>query len=258
MIVFYPVHYNSTCNYSGKALDTGTFPSTVIDHSFDSVSIALTSDNTIYTWDTNHLPSLVADLPLGKTFTKVIASDSTFYALTDDNLIYSWGGNDNGETLSGTPSVDPVDGPTLATDTGLNGGEYFIDIYRDSNKGCFGLTNMGDVYGWGYNVNGKIGTNDSSTYVFPPTKLSNLSDIVYISDSGSTMFAVDSNNIVYDWGSESNASENVPAVYDGIYDLDSDSLTGSLPVTGVTTISLLAIALLALFLLKRSISFAKK
>ena len=77
-------------------------------------------------------------------------------------------------------------------------GEYFTKVSAGINF-CLALTNLGNVYAWGNNVDGELGQGNSKEYD-SPVKIDSLSNIIRIDASVHTGLAVDANGKAYSWG----------------------------------------------------------
>ncbi|HEY1639899.1 MAG TPA: hypothetical protein VGG35_04365 [Streptosporangiaceae bacterium] len=142
-----------------------------------SMAYALTTSGTIYAWGDNAagqlgtnqaspIGSLVpvqVQLPGTVTATAISAGRTTGYALGSDGAVYAWGDNSLGQLgggqdqMSKTPVKVPL--PGGFTPAQVTGGA--ISAYAASTAG--------QVYGWGNNTSGQLGTTPLSR-VSPPVR----------------------------------------------------------------------------------------
>jgi alpha-tubulin suppressor-like RCC1 family protein len=101
--------------------------------------------------------TLVVELNVSATFTKVVAGGAFSCGLTTGATVYCWGANSSGQLgvgSGGGPYAQPM--PTQIPGAGLNGTQV-IDITAGYEHAC-ALMSSQQVYCWGYNVDGETGT----------------------------------------------------------------------------------------------------
>ncbi len=106
---------------------------------------------------------LAAKIPAGTTIAAV-APGTNSLALTSTGQVYGWGDNTYGELGNGTTSTTPVSTPTLAS---LPAGTVATAIAVGDDD-AFALTSTGQVYAWGFNLDGELGIG-STTSASTPT-----------------------------------------------------------------------------------------
>ncbi|RYX80740.1 hypothetical protein EON83_27305 [bacterium] len=177
-------------------------------------SVALDSDGKVYSWGDNSIsqlgdgsnnnstvPVAVGGALSGKTITQIVAGAYHTLALDSDGKVYSWGYNYDGElgngTRSNTSNVPVLVGGALSgrTITQLSAGWYH-SMALDSN---------GNVFSWGYNDYGTIGTGTSDTYVVLPAALNKGLDFdgkvfTQIAAGGAHSLALTSDGLLLSWG----------------------------------------------------------
>ncbi|EFN61765.1 RCC1 and BTB domain-containing protein 1 [Camponotus floridanus] len=123
-------------------------------------------------------------------------------ALTEKGEVYSWGHNSYCELGNGTcnQGLTPilVNIPTLGA--GLNM-KCIVDVACGSHH-SLALTEEGEVYAWGQNNCGQVGSNISTNQGSPRQVTSNLAGkkIVHISCGQTSSMVVTDNGEVYGWG----------------------------------------------------------
>lgn len=142
---------------------------------------AITSGNDAYCWGFNELGQLGnggsgqiillgpqphstaptrVSAPPGVGYTYVSASGThTCFIGTDKNL-YCTGDNNAGQ-LGVSPTPGPMQVPTLVSDL-----SDVVSVFAGQNYTC-AVTGSGDLYCWGDNSYGQLGTGDTTSYVHP-------------------------------------------------------------------------------------------
>ncbi|MEM6637873.1 MAG: Ig-like domain-containing protein [Pseudomonadota bacterium] len=177
-------------------------------------STLLTEGGDVYSWGFNNNGSLgLGDEEIRTVPTKIEALDDetivlvengngVSYAVTDTGQLYAWGFNTNGQLGLGDQDERLV--PTLVDAlsdevvVGLSSGTSFTLV----------LTADGQVYGFGRNSDGQLGSPDGLdedgspiTRVLSPVLTAGLpSDIVAITADTNTAYAVTSDGRVFGWG----------------------------------------------------------
>jgi alpha-tubulin suppressor-like RCC1 family protein len=133
-------------------------------------SVAVTTDNKIYTWGLNAdgqlgtndveprlLPTEINDqnsLLTGKVIVEVAVALGYTLVRTDDHKIFGWGRNDFGQLGTGSSSLRST--VPVATAMGGFGGKTLTRI-SCGGLHSLALTSEGNVFGWGYNSYGETG-----------------------------------------------------------------------------------------------------
>lgn len=97
----------------------------------------------------------LAELLAGETVIAISGGINHTLALTDSGRIYAWGDNSFGQLGIGNDTSYTL--PVLVDMTGSLSGKEVISVVA-GNRHSLALTNSGEVYSWGNNVNGQLGT----------------------------------------------------------------------------------------------------
>lgn len=174
----------------------------------------LTADGALYTWGLGNFGRLGhGDQENRTTATRVEAlADETVvvathgngasYAITDTGALYAWGQNSNGQLGVGDLAhrLVPARVEALA-------GETVVAIATGTSH-TLALTADGEVYAWGANRQGQLGSPDGLgasgaplTRVTTPVKVAGLPDnVVSISAATLTSYAITADGRVFGWG----------------------------------------------------------
>jgi Regulator of Chromosome Condensation (RCC1) repeat protein/Big-like domain-containing protein len=117
--------------------------------------------------------TLVVQLNVSATFTKVVAGGVFSCGLTTGSTVYCWGSNSIGQLglgSGGGPYAQPM--PVAIPNAGLNGTPV-IDITAGYQHAC-ALMSSQQVYCWGYNVDGETGTGVLGDTLSTPIAISGL------------------------------------------------------------------------------------
>ena len=181
---------------------------------YDSSS-ALLSDGTIVSWGAganyslgngtstadSSIPVYVLDSNGEKlsNIVKIARGNDHNLALTAEGEIYSWGYNNRGQL--GLNNSSTTAAPTKVKDeTGYGTLKGIVDIACGMYT-SYALTETGEVWAWGYNNNGQLGNNSTSTGVIGvPKKVSNLTDVVKIGSTSYSAIALTADGKVWTWG----------------------------------------------------------
>ena len=150
-------------------------------------------------------------------------------ALTTAGNVYSWGHNNYGQLGNGTiaDSNQPVQ-VTLANGTPLS---HIVAISAGNNH-SMALTDGGQVYAWGFNVNGQVG-DGSTTQRNSPVLIPNFNNVVAIAAGGFHSLALTGNGSVYSWGYNSFGQLGY-----GVKDIAAHASPAPIPgLTGITAIA---------------------
>jgi uncharacterized repeat protein (TIGR02543 family) len=155
---------------SFTGLQVGETVQTVVAGSYHS--LALTTNNRIYTWGDNgygqlgsgtftnrSLPTLISltGLQGGETVQTVVAGSYHFLVLTSTGRLFTWGYNGNGQLGNGSTD-NWLNSPTLIEFSGLQSGETLQHVGAGDYHSFAGTSN-GRLFVWGNNGSGQLGDN---------------------------------------------------------------------------------------------------
>jgi alpha-tubulin suppressor-like RCC1 family protein len=213
---------NSAWNTTSKMAEVVVWDFIKID-SWTSHSVALSSHGKFYTWwlnssynlwlgnTTNRLSPVLHPLSNTAYLVDVAACDSSWHAVDSLGNLYSWGYGWNYALWNNSTTTQQ--NPVLIAPPMKN---WVRDNYTKvscSRSTGIALTQSGDVYAWWWSAywgNGAGLTTDLQV----PTKLSNLSNIVYINNGMYNGWAIDSNGVLYTWGTNVGWELGVGAAWD--------------------------------------------
>ncbi len=154
------------------------------------ISLALDVEGGVWAWGkTSAAPIMLAGL---SDIVDIGVGFSSCLALASDGTVYSWGS----AKVHGHGAEALVSAPKA-----ISGVSPAVQICRSLHHAAL-LTETGDMYTWGYGNSGRLGLN-STADVNVPTKVTFPSGtrIARIVLGGLTSYALDTNGIVWAWGS---------------------------------------------------------
>lgn len=143
----------------------------------------------------------LAELLAGETIIAISGGINHTLALTDSGRIYAWGDNSFGQLGIGNDTSHTS--PVLVDMTGSLSGKEVITIVA-GNRHSLALTTAGEVYSWGNNVNGQLGTGRISNSDVPlAVDMSGAlagKSVKKISNNGDHTLALTRDGQVVSWG----------------------------------------------------------
>ena len=123
----------------------------------------------------------------------VVARGSFSMALKADGTVWTWGDSSNGRTgPHGTSSSVPVQVRGLSGIVGIEAGWGYS---------AYAIRSNGQVYGWGRNYYGELGTGSATpASVTTPQLITGLSGIVDLRAADTSAIALNSSGQVFQWG----------------------------------------------------------
>jgi alpha-tubulin suppressor-like RCC1 family protein len=170
---------------------------------------ALRADGTVWAWGSGSLGLLGngrtddSSLPVqvsGLTGVVSIANTgSAGYAARRDGTVWAWGYNGAGALGAGT-TADHAETPIQVT--GLSG----VTEVAGGGNGAYALDGDGNVWAWGNNAEGQLGTDSTVTQSTTPAKVSGLTRVTAIAGGQYNGYAVRSDGTVWAWGAGSDGA----------------------------------------------------
>ncbi|MCL2787050.1 MAG: Ig-like domain-containing protein [Micrococcales bacterium] len=212
---------NGTTNHSTRPTrvkpSTGTLPVFTAIAGGNRTGYALDEDGGVWAWGNNsdgklgngttdeawnpvQVKAASGDLPV---FTAIAARYNTAYALDKWGEIWAWGYNGHGELGNGgtagqkNPVQVTADSGSLPVFTAIAAGRY----------AGYALDKWGEVWAWGYNMDGQLGdgtTSDSLNPVQVKAAVGVLPVITAIAAGNHTGYALDKDGGVWAWGYNGN------------------------------------------------------
>ncbi|MBI2982013.1 MAG: hypothetical protein HYY44_06970, partial [Deltaproteobacteria bacterium] len=140
-------------------------------------------------------PTQVPDIS-GTQWMKVFAGNRFTLAITGDGRLFAWGNNEHGQLGLGSGTV----GTNVATPMQVGGATNWASVAPGG--GHVVVLNSGkELFTWGDNTHGQLGTGTTGGIVDSPPASPLLSNVKSITASWNSSFAVKGDNTVLSWGS---------------------------------------------------------
>ncbi len=176
-----------------------------------SIIIAITEDNSLYTWGDNRDGQLgVGDDLDRNTPTKVnlpgmvkeiMHNSYSVYTILEDGSLYAWGNNSDGQLGVG----DEVN-RNIPAKVNLSGK---VKLITTKGESVYALTEDGSLYAWGYNFSGELGAGNVNEYVNTPAKVNLPAKIKELIINYSSYYAILEDGSLYAWGNNSSGQLGV-------------------------------------------------
>jgi len=174
-------------------------------------SLALCSDGTIAAWGSNEYGQLGKDADTvlvaqsgvlsGKTVLAVSAGGYHSLALCSDGTIAAWGQNGSGQLGNNSTTSSSV--PVLVTQSGVLSGKTVVAVSA-GNSHSLALCSDGTIAAWGWNGNGTLGNNSTTSSSVPvlvnQSGVLSGKTVVAVSASGGYSLALCSDGTMAAWG----------------------------------------------------------
>jgi len=170
-------------------------------------TLVLKSDDTVIGWGENGLGQLGdgttndkvdGSLAIVLGLSDVVAIEagaSHSLALKSDGTVWTWGKNTAGILADGTGGA----GELVLTPTQVKGLEDVISISVGLET-SYAVTASGELYAWGKNANGQLGTGNNQTPVRTLHKVEGVGQIVKVSSGDAYVVALDKNGTLVTFG----------------------------------------------------------
>ncbi len=150
-------------------------------------SVVLTRNGTVFTFGENGQYQLGDNTAVSKTVPTQVYLTGLIYrkrvvqiaagsihvtVLTTDGIVYAWGNNDNNNLGTG----NTVTAPTAVLLAGALTGKVIVKISSGSGSNL-ALDNTGNVYAWGHNAYGQLGSGATTVLTTPTKVMSNMTAI---------------------------------------------------------------------------------
>ena len=165
---------------------------------------AIKTDGTLWTWgynpqgqlginDTTDRSTPVTTFAGGTNWKQVSASTYRTAAIKTDGTLWVWGFNGSGEL--GTNDLTQRNTPVTTFAGGSNwkqvsSGDYFTAAIKTD----------GTLWTWGYNSNGRLGTNDTTTRATPVTTFAGGTNWKQVDCGYGTTAAIKTDGTLWTWG----------------------------------------------------------
>ena len=124
--------------------------------------------------------------------------DESAAAITSNGDLYTWGANDARQLGLPTTGANTTGGWSAPIKVA---GISNVTAVSMGYRHCLAITSNGDLYVWGHNMSGALGTGDrGDTYIEAPQKLAGLSNITAICAGANRSAAITSGGDLYTWG----------------------------------------------------------
>uniref|UniRef100_A0A8U7M189 RCC1 and BTB domain containing protein 2 n=2 Tax=Corvus TaxID=30420 RepID=A0A8U7M189_CORMO len=211
-----PRRLDSLCGKKIACLSYGSGPHVVL----------ATEEGEVYTWGhnaysqlgngtTNHgfIPCQVSTNLVNKKVIEVACGSHHSMVLTSDGEVYTWGYNNSGQVGSGSTANQPI--PRRVTSCLQNkivvniacGQMCSMAVVENGEVACgyahtLVLTDEGQIYAWGANSYGQLGTGNKSNQSYPTTVIVDKDRVIEIAacHSAHTSAAKTQSGQVYMWG----------------------------------------------------------
>jgi alpha-tubulin suppressor-like RCC1 family protein len=166
-----------------------------------SHTCAISDAGAVYCWgngqltgggSNRHAPTLLS-MPGGITAKKITAGNEHTCVIGSDNQVYCWGAGGNGQLGNG--SAAHANTPVAIQAVGFS----WVTVEAGQNHTC-AATSGGDVYCWGYGVDGQLGDGTQS-YRYSPVRV-DISGVSFnrLSAGIEHTCALTTNGVAYCWG----------------------------------------------------------
>ena len=170
-------------------------------------NLALRADGTLWAWGSNGSGRLgdgttsQRNSPVQVTSLSGIVAIAAGYkhslAVKSDGTVWAWGSNTNGQLGDGTTTARsaPVQIPTLA-------GVGIVSLAAGDSH-SLAVSSTGNVYAWGNNGSGRLGTGSNDTQQPAPTQIANFTGVMQAEAGVDYSVALKGDGTIYTWGDNS-------------------------------------------------------
>ncbi|MCB9092196.1 MAG: hypothetical protein H6620_06515, partial [Halobacteriovoraceae bacterium] len=135
-------------------------------------------------------PVLIANdtLIVGEQFVHIYSGGTFSCGITNHRHTYCWGDDSQGQLGNGSGLTSQQNMPSLIDLTNLSLGESFISLSLGHSHAC-GMTTHGNAYCWGYDFDGQLGDDASTTNQDKPT-IVDLTNVATYSGTGARLTSI--------------------------------------------------------------------
>ena len=168
-----------------------------------SHALALKNDGTVMAWGSNNVGQLGYVAPYGSATpqtipnlnnVKQVAAGVVSLALKNDGFVWAWGSNYYGDLGHGG-----FDSQVHTTPTIVNSLSSIVEVSSSGHE--MALDAYGQVFTWGFNLYGELGTGDTTTYAYP-SQVQGISNVRHIAAGIYHSLALKNDGTVWAWGTQ--------------------------------------------------------
>jgi len=178
-------------------------------------TVAIQANGTLWAWGLNDKGQLGDGTTTNKNIPTQIGTDTDWAIITaagyntlavkTDGSLWSWGSNESGQIGDGNQGSGLYN--LIPTQVGSD--TDWVKITAGGST--FAIKSDSTLWGWGYNVNGRLGTGDMLEH-YTPVQIGIDSDWADVSGGGNQTLALKSDNTLWGWGLNKNGSLAIGAV----------------------------------------------
>jgi alpha-tubulin suppressor-like RCC1 family protein len=193
-------------NYPAQSINSPI--QTVGNHSFvrlygaSELYFGIKQDNECWSWGRNEFGQLGDNTVVNKSSPVRIVGNHSFIdikssgyhtlGLKANGEVWAWGVNSWGQL--GTNNITNYSSPVRVV-----GNHSFIAIAAEYNGSSYGLKTNGEIWSWGYNASGQLGTNNITNYSSPVRVVGNHS-FIGLQTCSSVAKGLKANGQIWSWG----------------------------------------------------------
>jgi len=171
---------------------------------------AIKTDGTLWTWGGNTSLQLgvndaaqrntpVTTFAGGTNWKQVFGSQTITAAIKTDGTLWTWGQNSNGQIGDNTTFARSTPVTTFA------GGTNWKQV-AGGNLSIAAIKTDGTLWTWGQNINGNLGTNDTTNRSTPVTTFAGGTNWKQVARAGNMAAAIKTDGTLWVWGLNSNGN----------------------------------------------------